>query len=476
MGFNLAEAAGFAGMMSNLDTREIEMIPVRLIDANENNFFAVEDVQDLKESIEVNGILQPLNVVKNGSRYRIIAGHRRFKAASELDLEEVPAIVLPEMSEAMEQLALIQTNTTARELSYPEKMEAAKQLKKILLQLKEEGVELPGKLRDIMAEQLEISRTELARMNVIEKNLIPEGKQLLKEGKMSASAAYAMARTSPECQKELIDQKLSAYFPELIEDYAVKRTLDWIAEDCPHPEGWWQHEEKRLGRKLECPSWKKVKAHKDKGHPERCPGCCANCLELARCKDACENAKHALAGKNRAHALELEKQKRAAEEEREKEEFKHTPFATIGRILQPLFEEGGLNMDEVAEYWNDNLLEILPDHDENIAFDAGHVEKMVYPETVEDIDWPLPVFVAFCDAVDQTPNALLGYEDEDAAGWHLYAEKKPRLNQRVIVRRSVNGVVQCGEYIYRDGRWFNSSLDDFEMNLNGVTHWIECPE
>ncbi len=476
MGFNLAEAAGFAGMMSNLDTREIEMIPVRLIDANENNFFTVEDVQDLKESIEVNGILQPLNVVKNGSRYRIIAGHRRFKAASELDLEEVPAIVLPEMSEAMEQLALIQTNTTARELSYPEKMEAARQLKKILLQLKEEGVELPGKLRDIMAEQLEISRTELARMNVIEKNLIPEGKQLLKEGKMSASAAYAMARTTPECQKELIDQKLPAYIAEGIEDYSVERTLDWITEDCPHPEGWWQHNEKSMGRKLKCPSWKKVKAHKDKGHPERCLGCCSACPNLPTCKDACDNAKHALVAKNNAHALELEKQERAAAEEREKEEFKCTPFATMGTVLQPLFEEGNLDMDEVAEFWNDNLLEFLPDHDDNSAFDAGHVEKMVYPETIDDIDWPLPVFVAFCDAVDQTPNVLLGYEDEDAAGWHLYAEKKPRLNQRVIVRRSVNGVVQCGEYIYRDGRWFNSGLDDFEMCLTGVTHWIEVPE
>lgn len=476
MAFNLAEAAGFGGMVSKLDTREIEMIPVRLIDANENNFFTVEDVQDLKESIEVNGILQPLNVVVAGSRYRIIAGHRRFKAASELGMEEVPAIVLPEMSEAMEQLALIQTNTTTRELSYHEEMEAASRLKKILLQLKDEGVKLPGKLRDIMAEQLEISRTELARMSVIEKSLIPEGKQLLKEGKMSASAAYAMARTTPECQKELIDQKLPAYIAERIEEYSIKRTLDWIAEDCPHPEGWWQHNEKQMGRKLECPSWKGVKAHKDKGHPERCPGCCSACPNLPTCKDACANAKHALVAKNNAHAAELEKQERSAAKEREKEEFKYTPFATMGTVLQPLFEEGGLNMDEVAEYWNDNLLEILPDHDDNSAFDAGHVEKMVYPETIDDIDWPLPVFVAFCDAVDQTPNALLGYKDEEPIGWHLYAEKKPRLNQRVIVRRSVNGVVQCGEYIYRDGRWFNSGLDDFEMCLTGITHWIEVPE
>lgn len=354
MGFNLAEAAGFAGMMSNLDTREIEMIPVRLIDANENNFFTVEDVQDLKESIEVNGILQPLNVVKAGSRYRIIAGHRRFKAAKELELEKVPAIVLPEMSEAMEQLALIQTNTTARELSYPEKMEAAKQLKKILLQLKEEGVELPGKLRDIMAEQLEISAAELARMNVIEKNLISEGKQLLKEGKMSASAAYAMAQTPPDVQKKYINRlpsgkQLKISRVELIQMRVIEKNL--LSE--------WKEE------------------LKDGAISTRCA------YELAK--------------------LSVEDQ-------------------------QDLLEK----------------------------YRAGE-----YP-CMNSI-----VVMEYCE----------GKKRVDRKGsWHLYAEEKPHLNQRVVVRRDVGGQIQCGEYIYRDGRWFHSSLDDFEMHLTGVTHWIECPE
>lgn len=464
MGFNLAEAAGFAGMMSNLDTREIEMIPVRLIDANENNFFTVEDVQDLKESIEVNGILQPLNVVKNGSRYRIIAGHRRFKAASELDLEEVPAIVLPEMSEAMEQLALIQTNTTARELSYPEKMEAAKQLKKILLQLKEEGVELPGKLRDIMAEQLEISRTELARMNVIEKNLIPEGKQLLERGKMSASAAYAMARTTPECQKELIDQKLPAYMAEYIEDYAVKRTLDWIAEDCPHPEGWWQHEEKRLGRKLECPCWKSVHAHKEKGHPEQCPGCCAECTHLSTCKDACSNAKHWLSSKFAA----TEKEEQRAKEEKL---FLESNLAGIPGRFQSLLEGFGCDPDDVEERWGLEAVKLgAPSY-----WSSPMLQNLTAASRTQDLPRFIVDMVAFCKALDVEPNWICGYNPGEG-GWHLYTDEKPQLNQRVIVRRSVNGVVQCGEYIYRDGRWFNSSLDDFEMNLNGVTHWIEVPE
>ena len=162
MAFDLAKAAGLDKIVSNLDTMEVVMIPLDKIDQNEKNFFSVDDVQDLMESIQVNGILQPLNLVRAGDRYRIIAGHRRFKAAGLAGLKEVPAIVLPEMSEAMEWFMLIKTNTTTRELSHAEKAEAAIRLKKHLVQMKQEGVKITGRLRDIVSEQLEISKTELA--------------------------------------------------------------------------------------------------------------------------------------------------------------------------------------------------------------------------------------------------------------------------------------------------------------------------
>ena len=482
MAFELSKALGYDKVLSNLDTAEIISISWQLLKENEKNFFSVADVQDLKDSIMLHGILQPLLVVPDGSSYRVIAGHRRLAAAKELvgegnsQFKDVPCIVLPEMSEAMEWATLIQTNTAARELTYHEKSEAVLRMKKQILQLKEEGVKITGNLRQILSEQLEISKTEIARMEVIEKNLIPEAKELLKQGKMSPSAAYAMARTEPDCQREVLDMDLAAIVPQVVSDHAVKRKLTWIAQDCPHPEGWWQHNEKTQGRQLECPSWKKVMQHKDKGHPERCLGCCADCPDLAKCKDACDNAKHALSAKNAAHAREMQAKEILAQKERAKEAFAALPFANIGKVLQPLFQDGNLDMDEVAEYWNDNLLELIPEHDENSAFDGGHVSSMVYPETLDDIDWPLSVFVAFCGAVDQTPNALLGYEDRSSSGWQVYAERKPRLNQKVIVRRHSNGAIHCGEYIYRDGRWFNPGLDDYEMNITGVTHWIECPE
>lgn len=481
MAFNLSEALGYDKVLSKMDNAEIELIPLTFLRENEKNFFHVAALQDLKDSLVLHGILQPLLVVPDDElNYRIIAGHRRFAAAKALAEEghdgfkEVPCVVLPEMSEAMEWAMLIQTNTAARELTYAEKSEAVIRMKKQLVQLKNEGAKITGSLRDILSEQLEISKTDIARMEVIEKNLIPEAKALMKENKLTPSAAYAMAKTKPECQKEIMDMQLAAILPSVVADHAEKRELDWINSDCPHPLGWYECEEKRQGRAVQCRAWKTIKSHKDKGHPEKCPGCCAKCDNAVSCRDCCSNMRNEIGSKKAAEtraaqAADVQRKKNLA-----KEAFASTRFAKIGANVRPMIEDGDLTLQEIAEYWTDNLQEMLP-YDDVDGFDEGHVSSMIYAETVDDVDWPLAAFVAFCDAVDRTPNALLGYGDI-GAGWRPYPDEKPMEGQRVVIRRTVGKIVRCGEYVYRDGEWYEPGLDDFKMNITCVTHWIECPE
>lgn len=314
MAFNLAEAAGLGRIVSKMDTGEIRQIPLHEIDQNEKNFFEVEDVQDLMEAIQVHGVLQPLVVVEAGEHFRLLAGHRRLKALQLLHCADkkdprwrvAPCVVLPPMSEAMEQMVLIQTNTTARQLSYVEKMEAAVRLKRILVKLKDEGVKLPGKLRDIQAEQLEISRTELARMEVIQKNLIPPFMDLLKKNTINASAAYELARLDAE------DQAVFARKYEMddiapcvgyITLYREKKSLDWLRTDCPGEAlGYTDHQLRENGQPIECRNWQSIRDHKAKGHPELCPGCCYEC-DKETCKERCDQAKV----KKRQERLEVEK-------------------------------------------------------------------------------------------------------------------------------------------------------------------------
>jgi len=70
--------------------------------------FQVEQINELAESIKRHGILQPIIVVKNGDSYKIVAGERRWRAASVAKLEHVPAIVrsLEELEQV--ELALIE--------------------------------------------------------------------------------------------------------------------------------------------------------------------------------------------------------------------------------------------------------------------------------------------------------------------------------------------------------------------------------
>ena len=314
MAFNLAEAAGLGRIVSKMDTGEIRQISLNEICQNEKNFFEVEDVQDLMEAIQVHGVLQPLVVVEAGEHFRLLAGHRRLKALQQLhnaDMKDprwlvAPCVVLPPMSEAMEQMVLIQTNTTARQLSYVEKMEAAVRLKKILVKLKDEGVKLPGKLRDIQAEQLEISRTELARMEVIQKNLIPPFMDLLKKNTINASAAYELARLDAGEQTMMLERYEEHCITPCAADvqtYREKRSLDWLRADCPGEAlGYTDHQLRENGQPIECRNWQSIRDHKAKGHPELCPGCCYEC-EKETCKERCDQAKV----KKRQELFEAEK-------------------------------------------------------------------------------------------------------------------------------------------------------------------------
>ncbi len=71
-------------------------IPIALIDPNPlqpRRVFETERLAELAQSIEMNGIIQPLVVRKTGERYQLVAGERRWRAAKLADLKTVPAVV-----------------------------------------------------------------------------------------------------------------------------------------------------------------------------------------------------------------------------------------------------------------------------------------------------------------------------------------------------------------------------------------------
>ena len=88
-------------------------------------------------------------------------------------MASVPAIVRNPEDAVAEELLLIEANRATRIMSPADTMHQAERYKELLVKLKERGVNIPGRLRNAVAEAMQISATRLARLDVIRKNLIP---------------------------------------------------------------------------------------------------------------------------------------------------------------------------------------------------------------------------------------------------------------------------------------------------------------
>lgn len=100
--------------MSNYQSDQIKLINTSLIDPHPDNPRKnIGDVTDLAASIKTNGLLTPLSVVPNGSRYRVIAGHRRLAACKQAGTGAVPCFVLD--LDPLQQLEAMVTENCQRE-------------------------------------------------------------------------------------------------------------------------------------------------------------------------------------------------------------------------------------------------------------------------------------------------------------------------------------------------------------------------
>lgn len=111
--------------MSNYhQSNEIKLINPSLIDPHPDNPRKnIGDVTDLAASIKTNGLLTPLSVVPNGSRYRVIAGHRRLAACKQAGTGAVPCFVL--QLDPLQQLeAMITENCQREQLTVLEEADA----------------------------------------------------------------------------------------------------------------------------------------------------------------------------------------------------------------------------------------------------------------------------------------------------------------------------------------------------------------
>ena len=175
---------------------------------SKGNVYSVEDVQDLKQSIELLGVLQPLLVTEeeeDGKR-RIIAGHRRRLAVMQLVDEgkerfrRVPILIKPKKNAILDRLALIMANRF-REKTDWERMTEALETEKLVLELKG-SMNIPGRTRDLLAEIIETSPAQLGRYKAIYNNIIPELMAEFKANRIVVSVIYEASGLPEDYQKQ----------------------------------------------------------------------------------------------------------------------------------------------------------------------------------------------------------------------------------------------------------------------------------
>ncbi|MBQ1756082.1 MAG: hypothetical protein IIZ96_05015, partial [Oscillospiraceae bacterium] len=150
----------------------------------------------------------------NGERYTIVSGHRRRAAimlirdgGSKQFEGGVPCIVeYGEASDAMRKLRLIYANASTRQLSSAEQSRQAEEVTRLLYELKAQGVEFPGRMRDHVAQACGVTKSKIARLHAIRENLAPELLCYFDDGLMVEDVAYQLSRFPVEIQEALSDK------------------------------------------------------------------------------------------------------------------------------------------------------------------------------------------------------------------------------------------------------------------------------
>lgn len=221
--FDLAAVLSQAAA-SPAGVERIEYIPYQRIHEDMRNFYSIDGIEELAANIEMIGLQQPIRVKKiPGSdkfvqQYRVVSGHRRLAAWRKLDLNcpeetwrNIPAIVEPERDEpeALQQLRLIYANSDTRKMTGRDLQQQAQRIKDLLQQLKGEGFEFKGRMRDQVAQICGVSKSKLSRLDAIKNKLHPGiYNAYYQTSEISETAAYEISKLPAEEQANIC-RKLS---------------------------------------------------------------------------------------------------------------------------------------------------------------------------------------------------------------------------------------------------------------------------
>jgi ParB family chromosome partitioning protein len=197
---------------------ETNEVPIDLIDPGAlqpRSVFDEAKLEELAKSIRTNGVVQPVLLRRKGSRFELIAGERRWRAAERAGLTKIPAVVRNVSDDKVLEIALIE-NIQREDLNPIEEARAYKKLIETLGLTQETVGERVGRDRSYVTNYLRLLR-------------LPEDLQeLLQSGRISTGHARTLLGTDePDIQRRIarkvIEQDLSVRATEQLVRLAVAR-------------------------------------------------------------------------------------------------------------------------------------------------------------------------------------------------------------------------------------------------------------
>jgi ParB family transcriptional regulator, chromosome partitioning protein len=167
---------GLGALIQN-EEEQVQEVSVKELRPNPyqpRKVFDQKAIDELKESIQEHGILQPILARKSIKGYEIILGERRFRAASEAGLKNIPVIIKDYSEEKMMEVALIE-NLQREDLNPVEEAQAYQKLIDHLKLTQEELASRVGKSRPHIANHIRLLQLPKPVLELLSNGMITMG-------------------------------------------------------------------------------------------------------------------------------------------------------------------------------------------------------------------------------------------------------------------------------------------------------------
>jgi ParB family transcriptional regulator, chromosome partitioning protein len=174
----------------------VKEIPIGDIDPNEaqpRRAFTEESLNQLAQSIREAGVLQPILVVEIGTRYRIVAGERRWRAARLAGLMAIPCIV-KDMDRRQQMEAALIENLQREDLNPMEEAAAIRALMQQCGYTQDAAAKRLGKSRPAIANTLRLLNLPLEVTDMVRKGTLSAGHARVLAGMEEESRQIDLAR------------------------------------------------------------------------------------------------------------------------------------------------------------------------------------------------------------------------------------------------------------------------------------------